>query len=230
MDQGWIKLYRKSIESRVFQNEGLWKVWTWCLLKVNHSTQWVSLKTGRGSIEVECKRGQFIFGRLAAAKELNMNATTVWKRMQKLKNMQNIDIKSNSQYSVITLLNMSTYQPDEIKSDSKSDQQVTSKEQASDTNKNEKNEKNEKKKDMYVKFTDLNMEAWNKWLSYKKQIKKNYKTENGERTKITELLNLSNNNQDLQMKIVEQSINEEYQGLFPLKKDNSAEGGFASWK
>ncbi|MCK5607393.1 hypothetical protein KAR91_36250 [Candidatus Pacearchaeota archaeon] len=146
MDQGWIKLYRKSIESRVFQNEGLWKVWTWCLLKVNHSGQWVSLRTGRGSIEVECQRGQFIFGRLSAAKELKMNPTTVWKRMQKLKNMGNIDIKSDSQYSVITLLNMGIYQPSEIKSDSKSDRQGTGKEQASDTNKNEKNEKNEKKK------------------------------------------------------------------------------------
>ena len=145
MDQGWIKLYRKSIESRVFQNEGLWKVWTWCLLKVNHSNQWASLRTGRGSIEIECQRGQFIFGRLSAAKELKMNPTTVWKRIQKLKNMGNIDIESNSQYSLITLLSMAVYQPTEIKSDSKSDRQVTGKEQASDTNKNEKNEKKKNK-------------------------------------------------------------------------------------
>jgi biotin operon repressor len=125
-------------------------------MKVNHSPQWVSLKTGRGSIEVECKRGQFIFGRNSAAKELKMNATTVWKRMQKLKNMQNIDIESNSQYSVITLLNMATYQPTEIKSDSKSDKQVTSKCLASDTNKNEKNEKNEKNKDIYeISFSEF---------------------------------------------------------------------------
>ena len=140
-DNGWIKLHRKSTDSRVFQNEGLWKVWTWCLMKVNHSPQWVYLKTGRGSTEVKCERGQFVFGRHSAAKELNMNATTVWKRMQKLKNMQNIDIESDRQYSLITIMNMGIYQPNDKESDIKSDRQVTGKEQASDTNKNEKNEK-----------------------------------------------------------------------------------------
>ena len=85
-----------------------------------------------------------------------------------------------------------------------------------------KNIKKEKNKDIYTDFPDLNVKAWGKWLAYKKQIKKNYKTENGERNKITELLNLSNNNQDLQMKIVDQSIDEEYQGLFPLKQKSAS--------
>ncbi len=145
MENGWIKLYRCSIGSRVFNNEGLLKVWIWCLLKANHSTQWVNLKTGRGSIEVECKDGQFIFGRNSAAKELDMDGGTVYKRMQKLKNMENLTIESNKQYSLITIMNWHTYQALDNKSNSKGNKQVTGKQQASNTNKNDKNEKNEKK-------------------------------------------------------------------------------------
>jgi biotin operon repressor len=145
MENGWIKLYRCSIGSRVFNNEGLLKVWIWCLLKANHSTQWVNLKTGRGSIEVECKDGQFIFGRNSAAKELNMDGSTVWKRMQKLKNMENLTIKSNKQYSLISIMNWHTYQTIEKESNSQGDKQVTGKSQASNTNNNVKNDKNEKK-------------------------------------------------------------------------------------
>jgi len=146
MDSGWIKLYRCSLDSRVFNNEGLLKIWIWCLLKANHSSQWVNLKTGRGTIEIECKEGQFIFGRNSAAKELKMDGNTVWKRMQKLKNIENITIESNKQYSLITIINWHTYQSLQEESNSKGNKQVTSKQQASNTNKNVKNEKNDKKK------------------------------------------------------------------------------------
>jgi len=65
------------MRSRVFQNEGLFKIWMWCLLKANHKGQWIIIKTGRGTTEVWIEPGQFIFGRLTAAKELKMKPSTV---------------------------------------------------------------------------------------------------------------------------------------------------------
>ena len=138
MNQGYIKLYRKSLESRVFQNEGFWKIWTWCLLKANHKEKWVKIKTGKGFTEVKVLPGQFIFGRKSAAKELRMKLSTVWKRIKKLENMQNLNIESNTQYSIITLANWGFYQSTEKKGASEG----TAKEQARNTNKNVKNEKN----------------------------------------------------------------------------------------
>ena len=138
-DEGWIKLYRKSIDSQVFQSEGLWKIWTWCLLKANHEERWVSIKTGKGTSEVFVKRGQFVFGRKTAAKELKMVERTVHKRMLKLKTMRNCDIQSDTHYSIVTILNYDLYQG------SKNEEvtgKVTGKGQARDTNKNYKNEKN----------------------------------------------------------------------------------------
>jgi hypothetical protein len=124
MNRGYIKLYRKSLNSRVFQSEGLFKVWIWCLLKASHEETWISVKTGRGITEVYLYPGQFIFGRKSAAKELKMSASTVWKRILKLKKMGNLNIESNTKYSLIIIVNWETYQG----SLKKSNNQVTAKE------------------------------------------------------------------------------------------------------
>ena len=110
MDHGWVKMHRKLLKSMVFSNEGLLKVWVWCLLKANHEKEWVSIRTGRGSTEVEIRPGQFIYGRKTAAKELRMKERTVYDRMLKLENAQNLAIQPNTHYSVISIVNWDGYQ------------------------------------------------------------------------------------------------------------------------
>jgi hypothetical protein len=117
-----------SEDSRVFQNEGLWKVWTWCLMRAAWEGHWVDMKVGRQKTEVWVEPGQFIFGRYSAAEKLKMKPSTVWKRMQKLKNMRNCDIKSNSKYTVVSIINWDIYQPKENEGNIKGDSQGTVKE------------------------------------------------------------------------------------------------------
>lgn len=147
MSIGWIALHRKLLDSRVFANEGLLKVWIYCLCRANHEKNYVPITTGKGETEVEVKPGDFIFGRNAAAKDLKMNPSTVYKRMQKLENMGNINIKSNSHYSIVSICNWLTYQ-DNVKQkeqakEQPSNNQVTGREQASNTDNNVNNDKNE---------------------------------------------------------------------------------------
>ncbi|HEX7032035.1 MAG TPA: hypothetical protein VF172_03450, partial [Nitrososphaera sp.] len=148
MNEGWIKLHRRIIDSRVFANEGLLKVWLYCLCRANHEENYVPIKTGRGESEVKVKPGQFISGRKSAARDLKMNSSTVYKRMKKLENMGNINIKSNNHYSVITICNWEGYQDKGSEKEQQEEQarsmQVTGKEQASNTDKNDNNEKNDK--------------------------------------------------------------------------------------
>lgn len=146
---GWVKLHRQLLNSRVFANESLLKVWIYCLLKANHDQYFAPVSSGKGEIEVEIKPGQFVFGRNKASHELGMNPNSVYKRIKKLEKLKNITIQSNNQYSVITICKWDTYQKkDKDKGQPNyqlSNNQVTSKEQLSNTYKNEKNEKNEKK-------------------------------------------------------------------------------------
>jgi hypothetical protein len=152
MNDSFVFLYHKTLESRVFKNEGLLKVWIWCLLKANYKESWVTLKTGKSSIEVKVMPGQFIFGRNSAAKQLRMNPETVRKRMNKLKNMQNLTINSTNQYSLVTIVNWESYQGKKNKVPAK----VPGKYQASTTN-NKDNKDNNKEKHIYGEFKNVRL-------------------------------------------------------------------------
>jgi hypothetical protein len=109
-------------------------------MKASHrEITWETTITGKGSTPVQVGRGRFVFGRNAASKELGMDPSTVYKRMLKLGKLENLNIKSNSHYSVVTIVNWDFYQEEEKKVTGK----VTGKCQASNTYKNVKNEKNE---------------------------------------------------------------------------------------
>ncbi|MFX0201885.1 MAG: hypothetical protein ACFFCW_37725 [Candidatus Hodarchaeota archaeon] len=136
MTDGWIKLYRKSIESQVFKNPYLWQLWTWCLMKANHQQCWVNVRTGRGETQVKLDPGQFIFGRHSAAKELGWPPSTVRNRLTLLGNMQNLDTQKEQHYSIVTIRNWEIYQ---ISEKDREQAKRTTKGQPKDTDKNNKN-------------------------------------------------------------------------------------------
>lgn len=148
--EGWIKLHRILLDSQVFNNEGLLKLWIYCLLRANHKEKWVSVVTGRGRSEIKVQPGQFIFGRKQAAKDLKCNPSSVRNRMAKLKKIKNVDIQPDTHFSIVTICNWEIYQhnnEDEGQANGQAkDNQRTGKGQPKDTDKNEENVKNEENK------------------------------------------------------------------------------------
>jgi len=140
MNRGYVRLWRKIEDSAVFKNEGLLKVFIWCLLRANHKEAFVQVKTGRGLSEVKLLPGSFLFGRESAAKRLDMSPSTVWKRILKLKTLEFLNIESNSHYSIIHIIHWPVYQAVPENSNSESDRQVTGKEHRQEF-KNYKNKK-----------------------------------------------------------------------------------------
>ena len=149
--EGWVKLHRKLLESPVFQNEKLLKVFIWCLLKASHAehAELVGLQ------KVSIHPGQFVYGRHKAAEELKIKESTLYKYMMWLKDEEILNIQSNNKFSVVTVANWDLYQTDEPKSNSKSSSKVTTKEQQKNTNKNDKNEKNNNTVLSFSEFWDL---------------------------------------------------------------------------
>ena len=146
---GWIKLHRKLLDSPIFQNEKLFKVFAYCLMKASHKehTQLVGRRV------VHLQKGQFVFGRKRASEELRLKESTVRDYVKLLEKLGTIDIKSDNKFSVITVINWAVYQNDEEISDSKNDKKPTTNQHQMDnksttnqqqinTNKNVKNEKN----------------------------------------------------------------------------------------
>lgn len=130
----WLKLNRCILQSSVFDNPNVLKVWIWCLCKATHTDheQLVGLQI------VKLKPGQFVFGRHVAAEQLNLKETSVYKYMKLLESLGNISINSNNKFSVVTVENWEKFQCDDDDEEQQSDNKGTTKEQQSDTNKNGK--------------------------------------------------------------------------------------------
>ena len=135
--KGYVKLWRKSLESGLMQNHKLWVFWTWCLMKATHKPS----KQMVGFQMVELHPGQFIFGRKAAAEELDMSERSIRTCLQKLQNLENVTIKATNKFSVITIVNWDTYQQEENQNDQQNANKRPANDQQVTTNKNVKNER-----------------------------------------------------------------------------------------
>ena len=96
MDNGWIKIHRKLLDSEIFASQIGLKIWLWCLMKASHKKRFIPIKIGKGEAIVTIEKGSFIFGRHSAEKELNISGSTVYKWIKKLQDMGMINIKSDS--------------------------------------------------------------------------------------------------------------------------------------
>ena len=99
------------------------------LLKANYKQAFIPLKVGKGFITVKVERGQFIFGRNAAEKELNIDGSAIYRTLQKFEELEQITIEPNSQYSIITVCNYDTYQSKQEPDEQPKNNQRTSNEQ-----------------------------------------------------------------------------------------------------
>ncbi len=107
---GWVKLWRKTLDSDVFADPNLWHLFSWCLLSASHTAHHVQAKTGRGGTVATIGRGQFIFGRNSAARELRLEPSTVYRRMKRLERMETLTIQPDSHFSIVTVCNWDRYQ------------------------------------------------------------------------------------------------------------------------
>ena len=120
-NKSWIKLYRKLLESPIFENEKALKVWIWCLLKATYTER--DQLVGRQIVHLE--KGQFVTGRKKASQELKMKERTVYDYFRSLENLKMLVVKTNNKFSVVTITNWEDYQIEELKTNSKINNNAT---------------------------------------------------------------------------------------------------------
>jgi hypothetical protein len=143
--QGYIKLYRKTMCSPIWQDPYYLKIWMYCLMRATHKEHNQLV----GNQIVTLQPGEFVTGRTSLAEDLNkgmkpkqkQSEISWWRYLNNLEKWEMLNIKKTNKYSVVSIVKWSEYQETE--------QQVningTSNEQQLNTNKNVKNVKNEKK-------------------------------------------------------------------------------------
>lgn len=142
MQNGYIFLHRKLLDSPVFSSELGLKVWIWCLLK--SSFQERDIYIGRQKVHLE--PGQFIYGRISASEQLGIAESTVRNWMSILEKDSYIDIKATNKYSIISIKNWEHYQ----KKDSRKTTDRQTDDEQMDTNNKDKKVKNDKNINIYM--------------------------------------------------------------------------------
>ena len=231
--RGWLKLDRDIMSSQVAKCPIMLKVWIWCLTRANWSPAWVTTRTGRGTTEVKLEPGQFIFGRSTAAVALSMNESLVYSKMKKLVRMGNINMQTNTHYSIVTLCNWGTYQDlegeDEQANSQPTNRQPTRNIQPTNSQPTAKNtvkkvlEGKECSKKVKEKVTapavhipiELdNIEfntAWGEWTAYRGKLKNKLLPESWQK----QIDRFARHGSTAAIAAIENSIANGYQGVFP---------------
>ena len=71
-------------------------------------------------------------------------------------------------------------------------------------------------------FSDDWFLVWQEWLQYKKEIRKPYRTDKSEKAAFKKLVSLSNDNKEIALKIIQQSIENDWVGFFELKNNDAS--------
>ena len=183
---GWIKIHRQIIEWEWFTDTNTFRVFLQLLLKANHKE-----KKYRGMV---LKVGTIITSRDILAFETSLSVQQVRTALDKLKSTNEITIETNSQGTIIEVVNFDKYQVvtnEPTKEEPTSNQQVT-------TNKKEKKEKNEK---------EVILDSW---INYRKSLKKTL-TQQSIKSILVKMENYTNEQCKF---VINNSIEQGWQGLF----------------
>ncbi len=102
----WIKLHEKLIDSEVFDNAFLLKVWVWCLLRAGYKsrTEVIARK------KVEVPPGSFLINTRVDALTLKIGDTTLRRHLALLEELGNVAQKKTKKYTMVTVRNWYGYQ------------------------------------------------------------------------------------------------------------------------
>ena len=127
MHRGFIVLWRKIQDSSIYKDPEGCHLAMHLLLEANHAPKKMIFN---GELVV-VERGQLLTGRNTLSLDSGISPSTVWRKLQLLKNIEFLDIKSNNRFSIITIRNYSLYQNCELGDEQQLEQQTDSQRTAS---------------------------------------------------------------------------------------------------
>lgn len=176
--------------------------------------------------KIEVQRGQVGWSQLKLAERWKWSRTKVRKFLNDLEKEQQVKQQLSHSASLITIINYEYYQEKEQQEIQQENNSRTTGKQQQDTNKKDKKDKKDKNIELApLVFPFESMEffmLWEQWKDYKKrQHRFTYKCAKTEQAALKQLGDLAQGNEDVALKIIEQSIANGWQGLFELKNQNT---------
>ena len=226
LEDGYVKISRRVFSSKTFSHlNAIQKLITiYLILMANHQdNKWWDNHEKKF---ITIKRGSFITSIDSIKKKIKDRLVTTQKirtLLETLRNMQFLTIETTSRYTFITIIKYNLYQDGDSYYNKPNGKAVTKQQQSGNkavtTNNNVKNVKNDKKKEKEKGIIFL--KAWKDFKAMRTKIRKPL-TKRAEELIINELNKLATD-EKTQVAILNQSIMNSWQGVFPLranKKDD----------
>lgn len=224
MGKGFTMLYRDYLDDPLYFSERFTRSQAFIDLCFNASYSERTFRV-RGN-KVELKRGQLAISLRDLSVRWKWSVNTVVKFLNDLKEDGYIDTQKTSVNQIITIKKYLTYNTqtdtqNNTQTDTQTDTPIIKEYKEKKYIKEEKDTKVSKKKNelsfsiVAPEFLDI----VNLWLQYKKERGETYKPTGFEQM-YKKLIKLSNNNANEARKIIEQSMANNWAGLFQLKKDS----------
>lgn len=132
MERGYVKVWRKTLDTGILTNPTVLQVFMYLLLKASHKKHKVLV----GNQSVDVLPGDVITGRSKMAQDLDLSERNVRTALNTLEKLEIVTIRPTNKFSIVSFINWYTYQQDSQTERPTecpaSDQQVTSKRPASD--------------------------------------------------------------------------------------------------
>ena len=214
--EGWVKIHRKLLEWEHYRNGNVVRLFLHLLMTANiEDKEWNGMTI---------KRGQVVTSIAKLANELGLTPMQVRTSKITLKLTGEITIKTTSRFSVITICKFDDYQVCEQK-------QQQAGQQAKQQAKQQQLKKNNRKKEIIKTSTNVDAkrpsfvepafeEPFSMWLEYKHQRNETYKSETSLKVCYNRLVRYAGGDPETAKAIVEQSMANNWAGLYELKEEN----------
>lgn len=221
MAEGYIKLHRQLVEHWIWSKKPFspGQAWIDLLIRANHKEDNSFVL---GNEVITQKRGEVITSEVKLMARWGWSKSKVRAFLKLLQNDSMIDKKTDQKKTTITICKYCDWQDSQTTEKPEKDHKKTTKRPLKDTIKNDKNDKNEKNNNIgEFEKTFLSFREMRKGI--KKPLKED--AEKLIRKKLAEM-----GNEETQIAILEQSIMNSWQGVFPLKQDKPQKKGTRAYE
>ena len=229
MRTGWFKFHRQIFDNPICTKDAEY-FFVWCFLLAE--AKFEEERTLFKNQEIILKKGQLKTTSKEISIALKISESKVNRILKKFENEKQIERQTSTQNTVITILNWDMYQADEKQNDKRvenewrtSDKRVTNERQTNgkpsylkEEYKNKRNKEDKKYIGAHYPDNEELDKAFVDFMKMRDKIKKPMTNRAITRAKNT-LQKLSNGDDELAIKIIEQSIYHCWQDLYALKDD-----------
>lgn len=233
MRTGWFKFYRQIFDNPICTKDAE-HFFVWCYLLSEAEFEDGDRVLFQNE-EITLKKGQLLRTINQIANDLHIKEMKVYRILKLLENEKQIVKQTSNKKTLITVLNWEEYQScekqneEQMKNKCKTDVKQMKDECKTDVKpsyynkelKKEKNEKNERKGvDVYYPNDELLNNAFKEFVTMRNKIKKPLATKQALTRMMNKVEKLSSGDNDLAIKILNQSTDHCWQDVYELKSDN----------